>query len=117
MASTNFSGPVTSTNGFIGQLQPSSTSTAITNIAVYTPSINPASVAAATCAEQTFTVAGLTTADKVIVNGPANVASTGIGIVNARVSAADTLALTFVNPTAGALDAAAGTYSVIAIRS
>lgn len=89
--------------------------TAVTKIAVYAPSLTPASVAADTSAEQTFTVAGLTTADKVIVNGPAPVA--GTGIVNARVSAADTLALTFMNATAGALTPAAGTYLVVAVRS
>lgn len=89
--------------------------TPITKIAVYTPTLTPASVAAATTAEQTFTVNGLAVGDKVIVNGPAPTA--GTGIVNARVSAADTLAITFANVTAGALTPAAGTYTVIAIRS
>lgn len=89
--------------------------TAVTKIAVYAPSLTPTSVAAATTAEQTFTVTGLTTADKVIINGPAVTA--GTGIVNARVSAANTLAITFANVTAGALTPAAGTYAVVAIRS
>lgn len=89
--------------------------TAVTKIAAYAPSLTPASVAADTSAEQTFTVTGLTTADKVIVNGPAPVA--GTGIVNARVSAADTLALTFMNATAAAVTPTAGTYTVVAIRS
>lgn len=89
--------------------------TAITKIAVYAPSLTPASVGAATTAEQTFTVTGLTTADKVIVNGPAP--TVGTGIVNARVSAADTLAITFANVTAGALTPAAGTYAIVAFRS
>ncbi len=88
---------------------------AITGIAVYTPSLTPASVLAATSAEEAFVVAGLTTADKVIVNGPAVTA--GTGIVNARVSGADTLALTFINATGGPLTPVAGTYTVIAIRS
>lgn len=119
---THFSGPVVSTNGFEGAVDTTSltvgaSGTAVTQIRVYSATIDPAPVAAATCAEQTFTVTGLTTADKVIVNGPAGWATTGIGVVNARVSAADTLALTFVNPTAGALDAASGTVAVIAIRS
>lgn len=89
--------------------------TAVTKIAVYTPSLTPSSVAAATTAEQTFTVNGLAVGDKVIVNGPAPTA--GTGIVNARVSAANTLAITFANVTAEALTPAAGTYTVIAIRS
>lgn len=93
----------------------SSSDTAITKIKVYSQAINPASVGAATVAEQTFTVTGLTTADKVIVNPPAF--STAIGVAGARVSAADTLAIKFVNPTAGALDEGSGTWTIIAIRS
>jgi hypothetical protein len=89
--------------------------TALTKAVVYTPTITPASVAAATVAEQTFTVTGLTTADKVIVNPPAIANATGI--VGARVSAADTLAIRFVNPTAGALTPTSGTYTVLAFRS
>jgi hypothetical protein len=89
--------------------------TALTKAVVYTPSITPASVAAATVAEQTFTVSGLTTADKVIVNPPA--ISNATGIAGARVSAADTLAIRFVNPTAGALTPTSGTYTVLAFRS
>lgn len=89
--------------------------TAITQMRVYSATIDPASVAANTTAEQTFTVTGLTTADKVFVNKPTNTA--GLGIVNARVSAADTLAITFGNFTAGAIDAASETYTVVAIRS
>ena len=89
--------------------------TAVTKIAAYAPSLTPASVAADTSAEQTFTVTGLTTTDKVIVNGPTPAA--GTGIVNAWVSAADTLALTFMNATAAAVTPTAGTYTVVAIRS
>lgn len=89
--------------------------TALTKAVVYTPSITPSSVVAATVAEQTFTVTGLTTADKVIVNQPA--ISNATGIAGARVSAADTLAIRFVNPTAGALTPTSGTYTVLALRS
>lgn len=89
--------------------------TPVTKIAVYTPSLAPSSVAAQTTAEQAFTVNGLAVGDKVIVNGPTPTA--GTGIVNARVSAANTLAITFANVTAGALTPAAGTYTVIAISS
>lgn len=89
--------------------------TSLTKAVVYTPSLTPASVAAATVAEQTFTVNGLTTADKVTVNPPAIGNSTGIAGV--RVSAADTLAIRFINPTAGALTPTSGTYTVTAIRS
>ena len=89
--------------------------TAITKIAVYSQSLDVTSVAANTTAEQTFTVTGLTTADNVFVNKPS--LSAGLGIVNARVSAADTLAITFVNATASAIDPAAETYAIVALRS
>lgn len=89
--------------------------TAISQIKTYAASLTPVAVAANTSAEQTFTVAGLTTADKVTINGPAPTA--GTGIVNARVSAVDTLALTFGNFTAGSLTPIAGTYSIVAIRN
>lgn len=105
MAGTHFSGGIAA----------GSSGTELTQIKVYSQTITPASVAAATVAEQTFTVTGLTTADKVIVN-PAAIAN-ATGIAGFRVSAADTLAVRFVNPTAGALTPTAGTWQIIAIRS
>jgi hypothetical protein len=89
--------------------------TPITKTVVYTPTLTPASVAAATVAEQTFTVTGLTTADTVSINVPSIANATGIAGV--RVSAADTLAIRFVNPTAGALTPTSGVYRIIAHRS
>lgn len=79
----------------------------------YSASLTPVAVAADTSAEQTFTVTGLVTGQGVIVNGPAPTA--GTGIVNARVSAANTLALTFINSTAASLTPASGTYLVTQI--
>lgn len=92
-----------------------SNGTPILGIQVFTVTLTPSSVAATTTAEQTFTVNGLLTNHKVIVNGPTPTA--GTGIVNARVSAANTLALTFINTTAAAATPAAGTYIIIAIAS
>lgn len=92
-----------------------SSETPITKIKVYSQTITAASVGAATVAEQTFTVTGLTTADKVIVN--AGAISNAVAVGNVRVSAADTLAVQFCNPTAGALTPTAGTWKIIAIRS
>lgn len=59
--------------------------------------LSPVSVAANTSAEQTFTVRGLLTTDFVLVQKPT--AQAGLGIVGVRVSAADTLAITFMNDT------------------
>jgi hypothetical protein len=109
MADSNFSGIAASDSLTVGGGTP------ITQIKVYSQSLNVASVSANTSAEQTFTVTGLTTADKVVVSKPS--LSAGLVIGNARVSAADTLALTFGNLTASGIDPAAETYTVLAFRS
>ena len=90
--------------------------TAITRIVVYAPNLTPAATAAAIqTAEQTFTVNGLTTADKVMVNGPAPTSL--CPAVTFRVSAADTLAIGFTTLTAAACTPAAGVYNIIAVRN
>jgi len=81
---------------------------------VMTISLDVASVAINTSAEQTFTIPGLKVGDYVAVNKPSLTA--GLGVTNARVSAANTLALTFTNATGGALDPAAETYTVFWFR-
>lgn len=90
--------------------------TTMTQVRVYTPSLTPGQLAAAIgVTEQTFSVTGLTTADKVIVNGPGPAAL--CPLVTARVSGADTLALGFVDLTIALCTPAAGTYTVVAFRS
>lgn len=86
----------------------------VTDLNIFSVSITPASVAAAVVVEQTFTVVGLKTTDRVFVNPPAT--ANNIGITASRVSAADTVAIRFVNPTAGALTPTAGVYEFIAFR-
>ncbi len=68
------------------------------------------SVAANTTEEETVTVPGLTTDMFVMVNKPS--LDAGIGVAGARVSANDTLILTIVNSTAGAVDASSETYKL-----
>lgn len=78
--------------------------------------LTPASVGATTVAEQTFTVAGLVTTDRVMVTmdaAPAN----AVFISNARVSAANSLTIQFVNITAGALTPMAGNYTVWVVNT
>lgn len=84
------------------------------NMGVIQGSLNVASVAANTSAEQTFTVMGLRVGDFVSVNKPTLTA--GLNVGNARVSAADTLALTFGNHTAAPLDPAAEVYTIFWMR-
>lgn len=63
-------------------------------------------VGANTTAVATVTVTGARTSDFVIVK-PRAAQDAGLGIVAARVSAANTVAVTFMNTTAGALPAGA----------
>lgn len=81
----------------------------------YDVTISPAQVAANTTAEQTFTVTGLTTQDIVNVNKPT--AQAGLGIAGFRVTAANTLGITFVNATAAPITPTASeTYKVLATK-
>jgi hypothetical protein len=89
--------------------------TLLTQARVYAPVLTPSAVGGASTSEQSFTVTGLSATDKVVVNGPSPTA--GCVPVHARVSATDTLRVTFANVTAGSLTPAAGTYLVLAIRS
>ena len=74
-----------------------------------------ANVATITTAEQTVTIPGLRTTDYVFVNKPSH--TTGIGVSNARVSAADTLAIQYVNPTAGGVNPSSETYTLLVVRA
>jgi hypothetical protein len=85
--------------------------TALTKAVVYTPTIAPALVSAGAGVEQTFAVAGLTLGDTISVNPP------GAAVFASRVTAADTLGLTFVPPPAGSYTPPAGVYRILAFRS
>jgi len=88
----------------------------VASLSVIDVSLTPAEVATIVAPAQTFTVPGLKTTDAVIsVNPPSQTA--GVAICNARVSAADTLSIQFVNPTAGALTPAAGTHRIVIARA
>lgn len=76
--------------------------------------LSPSSVANATTAEQTFTVTGLQVGDLVSVTKPTTQA--GLGIVNSRVSAANTLAITFANTTAATITPTASEAYVIELN-
>jgi hypothetical protein len=84
-------------------------------INIISQSLDVAAVAANTTAEQDFTVTGLETTDAVFVNKPS--ASAGLGVVNARVKAADTLSITFVNATGAPIDPAAESYKILVIKA
>lgn len=80
----------------------------------YTVTINPASVSANTTSEQTFTVTGIKTDDMIYINKPTHTA--GLGIVNARVSAKDTIEITFMNATGSPIDPPSEDYLIKSAR-
>lgn len=78
-------------------------------------SLSPALIVLNTTAEQTFTVPGLAVGDWVFVNKPT--AQAGLGIVGCRVSAANTLAITFSNNTGASITPTASqTYLILVMR-
>lgn len=82
---------------------------------VISVTLSPVLIVLNTTAEQTFTVNGLLPGDMVLVNKPTTQA--GLGIVGSRVSAANTLAITFSNNTAASITpTAAQTYLVLVSR-
>jgi len=71
---------------------------------------NPTSVSANTTSEQTITISGVATNDFVTVSKPSHTA--GLGIVNVRVSAIDTIAITYINTTGSPIDPPEETYTI-----
>lgn len=94
-----------------GTFQLGSSGTALSQMRVYTPTLTPAAVGTGAPTEQTFTVTGLATSDTITVNAP------GAAVFSARVSAANTLALTFMPAGTGTYTPPAGTYRIVAVRS
>lgn len=84
---------------------------------IFQITLSPVAVATITVAEQAFaaTGIGLLVGDVVFVMKPT--AQAGLGIAGARVSAADQLSISFVNPTAGSITpTAAEVYTVLVFR-
>lgn len=77
---------------------------------LYTQTLTPVSVAAATTAEQTFTVTGLISGTPVWVNKPS--VQAGLAIAGVRVSATNTLAINYLNTTASAIVPATEVYTI-----
>lgn len=84
-------------------------------IHIYEGTFDLASVAATDGVEQDITITGLG-ANDIPISFTATDAFIDLGVGNFRVSAADTLTVEFINPTAGAIDKA-GTvnYRLVAI--
>jgi hypothetical protein len=87
----------------------------IVKASIISVTLSPAAVAANTSVEQTFTVNGLQVGDWVGVIKPT--VQAGLSVSGARVSAANTLAITFGNFTAASITPTASqVYSVMVAR-
>lgn len=72
----------------------------VQSLSVVSVTLSPSIVNTITAGEQTFTVPGVLATDVILaVNKPS--AQAGLGIAGVRVTAANTVGITFVNPTAG----------------
>ena len=84
----------------------------------YSITISPAQVAANTTAEQTFTCTGLVLSTDTVIGVSKPTAQAGLGIVGWRVSADNTVAITFSNNTgSGITPTASQSYTVFAHRA
>ena len=81
-------------------------------IHVYEEAVDLPSVAANTSAEVDVTIAGITTDDIVLAVSKPTLEA-GIGIVNARVKAADTVSIQVMNCTAAAIDEVSETFTFV----
>lgn len=88
----------------------------INELQIVSVALTPSAVGANTTAQQTFTVAGVKVGDVVVaVEKPSHQA--GLGIVGARVTAADTVGITFSNNTGAGITPTAGeTYDFVIAR-
>jgi hypothetical protein len=78
---------------------------------ILTVSLTPAATAATTTLEQTFTIPGLQSGD-ILAISPQFAITTLVTIENARVSAANTIAIAFNNSTAGSLTYPSGSFAI-----
>jgi len=105
MASTTFTGPVTSLNGFI-----SGTGARLTSVLTNSAALDFASIATTASEDLTITVTGAAVNDEVALGLPSAPAA---GLVfNAFVSAANTVTVRASNITGTAVNAPSATYAV-----
>ncbi len=83
-------------------------------LVAYTVSVDAADTTANTSVVSTATVPGLKTTDTLVSVYKSGAAFTaGLGIVNARISAANTVSIELMNTTAGAINETAANYTIV----
>lgn len=84
-------------------------------IKVYTYDLDPGTVGANTTSESDCTLDGVRATDIVLsVNKPSH--DTGLGIVNWRVKAEDTVSITFMNNTGSGISPGSETYTIVVLE-
>ena|SRR3990172_2215780 len=83
-------------------------------VSTYEPAIDLANIVTLTYSTQTFTIEGLDINDIITVNPPALTA--GLYLLSYRVSAANTVSLTFYNSTGSDIDEVSAVYKIVSIR-
>lgn len=111
MALTRFSGPVKSTNGF----RVGASTVDLTLVMKGTVSVDPASLLAATTNDTSVTITGAALGDVIVMNPP-DALESGLVFGGARVTAANTVKVRVGNVTAGAIDAAAASWTYAIYR-
>jgi hypothetical protein len=88
----------------------------VQSLSVVTVTLSPAAVAINTTAEQTFTVPGVLASD-VLLSVSKPTAQAGLGVVGWRVSALNTVGITFSNVTAASITPTASqSYTLLLAR-
>lgn len=112
MGATNFQSVPNMQNGMkVGS------GTQITKIVKGSVAIDLASIGSAAVGEATVTVSGAAVGDAIFFCAPAAGLTAGLGILEARVSAADTVKLRVANLSGGSVDEASKTFDYILFRS
>jgi len=93
-----------------------SAGTHLSRVVKGTVAINPASIAAGTVVTQTFTLAGAAVGDSLILNIPAAGLTAGLLVLQARVSAADTISVVFYNSVGAPVDEASADWTYMLVR-
>lgn len=84
-------------------------------ICAVSATVDVASVSAATTSDQSFTIPGVLLGDIVVVI-PASTLNTGLSVSHAIATGTDTVSIRFMNATAGALNPASATYTLLVFR-
>lgn len=101
-------------------LEPTGTSKIYSKLTNYrtdgTVTIDPADLAANTCAETTVTITGAATGDKIVLVPPSGGLTLGLLQGQARISATDTVKLPLCNVTSGSINQASGSWGYTIFR-